>query len=313
MRAVTIDRFKAQGAVRDLPEPSLGPDSVLIRVTCAGVNPVDWKTRDGLVGEREFPLILGQDFAGVVERAGERVARVKAGDRVFGCARDHGSYAEKTVIRDGQQDSPFTTIPDAVSDEQAAALPTPGLTALASLELLGVTKGTSLLIIGAAGAVGAAAVQIADGRGAEVAGVVKAGQAQQARDLGADEVIESSDDLARAVGQRHPAPFDAVFDLVSDGETLKKNVSLVKKGGKLVTTIHVADEQWFRERDIEASNVVMYQTPQSSPQGLDELARMVIDRTLSVEVATQKPLAEAPQVLDDIKSHNIEGKVVLRV
>jgi NADPH:quinone reductase-like Zn-dependent oxidoreductase len=313
MRAIAIDRFKTRGAFREFPEPSLEPDSILIRITCAGINPVDWKIRDGLTGERQFPLILGQDFAGVVVRTGDRVSRVKAGERVFGCARDHGSYAEQTVIRDGQQDSPFTTIPDAVTDEQAAALPTPGLTALASLEILGVTRGTSLLIIGAAGAVGGAAVQIAHQRGAKVAGVVKAGQTQQAQDLGADKVIESSDDLVRSVSERHPEPFAAVFDLVSDAETLKKNAPLVKKGGKLVTTIHVADEQWFRDHDIQATNVVMYETPQSTPQGLDELAQMVVDRTLSVEVTTEKPLDQAPEVLDQVKAGKLQGKVVLRV
>ncbi|MBC5801298.1 MAG: NADP-dependent oxidoreductase [Candidatus Eremiobacteraeota bacterium] len=313
MRAIVIDRFQTQGTLRDVPEPPLEPNSVLIRVTCAGINPVDWKTRDGKTGDRTFPLVLGQDFAGVVERAGDRVGHLKAGDRVFGCARDHGSYAEKTLIRDGQKDSPFTTIPDAMSDEQAAALPTPGLTALASLEILRVARGTSLLIIGAGGAVGAAAVQIARRRGAKVAAVVKAGQAQQATDFGADEVIESSDDLVRAVGERHPHAFDAVFDLVNDGETLKKNAPLVKKGGRLVTTIHVADEPWFRDHDIQATNVVMYETPQSTPQGLDELARMVVDRTLSVEVATEKPLDEAPEVLDEVKAGKLQGKVVLRV
>ena len=313
MRAIVIDRFETPGSLRDFPEPSVDPDSVLIRVTCAGINPVDWKTRDGKSGERTFPMVLGQDFAGVVEGAGDGVSRVKAGERVFGCARDHGSYAEKTLIRDGQQNSPFTQIPDAVTDEQAAALPTPGLTALASLETLGVTRGTSLLIIGAAGAVGAAAVQIAHQRGAKVAAVVKTGQSQQAQDLGADEVIESSDDLVRAVSERHPEPFEAVLDLVNDGETLKKNAPLLIKGGKLVTTIHVADEAWFREHDIVATNVVMYQTPQSTPQGLDELARMVVDRTLSVEVTTQKPLDQAVEVLDEVKAGKMQGKVVLRV
>ncbi|MDQ2908443.1 MAG: NADP-dependent oxidoreductase [Candidatus Eremiobacteraeota bacterium] len=312
MRAITIDRFQTPGSLRDLPEPALEPDAVLVRITCAGVNPVDWKTRDGKSGERSFPLVLGQDFAGVVERAGERIGRVKAGQRVFGCARDHGSYAEATLIRDGQQDSPFTAIPDGVSDEQAAALPTPGLTALASLDILGVTRGTELLIVGAAGAVGGAAVQMAHHRGARVSAVVLPGQAQTAADFGADETIEASDDLARAVRKRHPEPFDAVFDLVSDGETLKKNVPLVKKGGKLVTTIHVADEKWFADQGITATNVVMYETPQSSPQGLDELAKMVVDRALQVEVTTEKPLAQAVSVLDDVKSGKLHGKAVLR-
>lgn len=313
MRAIAIDRFQTPGSLRDLPEPALEPDAVLVRITCAGINPVDWKTRDGKSGERPFPLVLGQDFAGVVERAGERVNRVKPGQRVFGCARDHGSYAEQTLIRDRQQDSPFTTIPDGVTDEQAAALPTPGLTALASLEILGVTRGTELLIVGAAGAVGGAALQMAHHRGARVSAIVLPGQAQEAEDFGADETIEASDDLVGTVQKRHPKPFDAVFDLVSDAETLKKNAPLVKKSGKLVTTIHAADEKWFADHDITATNIVMYETPQSSSQGLDELAKMVVDRTLGVEVTAEKPLAQGVSVLDDVKSGKLHGKVILRV
>jgi D-arabinose 1-dehydrogenase-like Zn-dependent alcohol dehydrogenase len=103
-----------------------------------------------------------------------------------------------------------------------------------------------------------------------------------------------------------------VLDLVSDGETLKRNAPLTEGGGILVTTIHVADEAWFRERDIRAINIVMNQTPQSSPAGLDEVARMVAEGTLVVKIASERPLSEANAVLDGIKSGAIAGKVILR-
>ena len=75
MHAIVIDKFKESGSVRDIPEPALDPNAILVNVTVAGVNPIDWKVRAGEAGEREFPLVLGQDFAGVVEQAGTAVTR----------------------------------------------------------------------------------------------------------------------------------------------------------------------------------------------------------------------------------------------
>jgi NADPH:quinone reductase-like Zn-dependent oxidoreductase len=313
VKAIVIDRFGEAGTVRDIADPVLEPDGVVIRVTRAGINPIDWKVRDGKAGARTFPLVLGQDVAGIVESIGERVSRVKAGDRVFGVARERGGYAEKTMIRDGQNDSPFTRIPDGVSDAQAAALPTPGLTALGSLDVLGVGRATRLLVVGAAGSVGGASVQIAHHRGAHVTGVVRPGQDEDVRRLGADDTTESGADLLAAIRDGKSEAFDAVLDLVNDGETLKKNVGLLRGGGKLVTTIHVADVQWFATCGIEATNIVMNETPQSSPEGLDQLARMVADGILTVDVAAEEPLDEAPRALDDVKSGKLKGKVDLRV
>jgi NADPH:quinone reductase-like Zn-dependent oxidoreductase len=306
MRAVVIDRFATPGQVRDVPPPVVEPDAIVVRITVAGINPIDWKVRDGKAGDRPFPLVLGQDFAGVVESAGDRVHRVKAGDRVFGIARDHGSYAGRTLVRDDLHDSPFSIIPDGVTDEQAAALPTPGLTALASIAALEVGEGTEILILGAGGSVGCTAVQIARGKGARVTAVVRANQRQRVLDLGAREAVESIDGLK-------PGTFDAVLDLISDGETLKKNAPLLKKDGLLVTTIHVADVDWFRAHGVTAINIGLAETPESSPQGLDELAQLVAERKLAVEVAGEKPLSDAAAVLDAVKAGKLSGKIVLKV
>lgn len=312
MRAFVIDRFKDPGGVRDVPDPPMGADDILVRVARAGVNPVDWKIRDGTGGKRSFPLVLGQDFAGVAEAVGANVARIKKGDRVFGCARDHGAYAERTSIAQQQHNSPISVIPDGVTDAVAAALPTPALTALAALAILGMSRRTSLVVIGAAGAVGSAAVQIARREGAHVTAVVKPGQGEAVRKLGADTVIETDGEILAAIKERRTEPFDAMLDLVNDGETLKKHAELLGGGSKLVTTIHVADEAWFRERGIEATNIVMNETPQSSAAGLDELTAMVLDGTLSVTVGAERPLADAGTVLDNMKAGKGGGKTVLR-
>jgi NADPH:quinone reductase-like Zn-dependent oxidoreductase len=313
MKAATIDSFSTPARVHFVNEPVLQDESVIFRVTAAGVNPVDWKTRDGLAGKRSFPLTLGQDFAGVVLRVGKGIVRVKRGDRIFGCARAHGSYAEIGEIRDGMADSPFTRIPANVSDAQAAALPTPALTALASLEALAVRYGTKLLILGAAGAVGSIALQLARMRGASITAVVKNGQEPRSRSMGASSVVSAtSDDTLSAVRAVHPEPFDAVRDLVSGGDELKRNAPLSTSGGILVTTIHDADVPWFRQLNICAINITMSKTPQSSPAALDDIAHMVANGTLLVEIASERPLDEANAVLDEIKAGVITGKVILR-
>ena len=313
MHAIVIDKFNEAGSVRQMPEPPLDRNAVLVRVSVAGVNPVDWKVRAGKAGERNFPLVLGQDFAGSIEAVGDGVERVTVGDRVFGCARDHGSYAEETLIPDLDKSSPFTKIPEGIDDVHAAALPTPGLTALASLDWLEVGGGTELLVIGAAGAVGSAAVQIARKRKAVVTAVVKPGQGDEAREFGAATVVEASGDFLDAVRSAHPKPFAATLDLVSSGEELQHHLPLYAKGGKLVTTIHVAEVDWFLERGIDANNIVMSETDASSPRGLETLAELVLTGDLRVPIASERPLTEAAKVLDELEAGKLGGKIVLRV
>lgn len=315
MRAFAIDHPGERGSLRDLPVPALDAASVLVRVAVAGANPVDWKNREGRYGGGgASPRILGQDFAGIVERAGDGVTDLRTGDRVFGIARTHGGYAEYTVVPTDARGEPVATIPQNLSDEHAAALPTPGLTALAALELLGAGAQTTLVILGAAGAVGGFATQMARARGAHVTGTVN-GDPDVARSLGAEDVFDAKDgDVYAAIRTRHPDGVDAVLDLVSsDGEAIKGAARIVRDGGKLVSTNHAADEAWFASKGIQATNIVMNQTPQSSRAGLERIARMAVDGTITVRVAAVRPLADAADVLDGMKNHTLDGKIVLAV
>jgi NADPH:quinone reductase-like Zn-dependent oxidoreductase len=312
MKAFVIDAFRTAGVLRDQSEPPAGDYGIRVAVHVAGVNPIDWKIRDGEAGPRRFPLVLGQDFAGLVE-AVSGTPHAQIGERVYGIARANGGYAEKTALPNAAQDSPYARLPDELSDAVAAALPTPGLTALASLAVLNVAANTRLLIVGAAGAVGRTALQVASHSGAAVTAVVRPGQAAQIRGCGAKDVVEAAGDAGAALGKDHAGAFEAVLDLVSDGETLKANVSLVRPGGKLVTTVHVADEAWFAERGITATNIVMNKTPQSSQRGLDELARLVISGVVSIDAPTERPLRDAGAVLDGLKARTLSGKFVLRI
>jgi hypothetical protein len=167
MRAAAVRKLGEAPVITDLPVPG-GQDSVLIRVSYAGVNPVDWQLVDQLTPGSSFPFVVGVDVAGVVEHVPARELDLHVGDRVFGMARSHGSYAEYTAVPASARTEPLARIPGNVPDDQAAALPVAGIAALGSLELLALAPGERLVVMGAAGAVGGYAVQMAVARGAYV-------------------------------------------------------------------------------------------------------------------------------------------------
>jgi len=164
-----------------------------------------------------------------------------------------------------------------VTDEQAAALPIPGVTALGALDLLGVSAGRHLVVMGATGGVGGYAVQMARSRGAHVIATVR-GDADEARRLGAEEVYDTEAvDAVNALRASHPDGVDAVLDLVNGSDAIRRDAEILKSGGSLVSTIHAADEGWFAERKVTAHNIAPNANPLSSPQGLTKLARMLAD------------------------------------
>jgi|GEM_PF-5705897 len=167
MRAFAVRSFGEPASVHDQPVPAAN-DAVLIRVRFAGVNPPDNNLLGRLTAASSYPFVVGIDFAGVAERVPTGDHGLRAGDRVFGMARTHGAYGEYTAVAPAAQLEPGARIPDGVADDQAAALPIPATTALRTVELLQVAAGQHVLVMGAAGAVGGYAVQIARTRGAHV-------------------------------------------------------------------------------------------------------------------------------------------------
>src|SRR5277367_6607870 len=213
MRAFAVRKFGEAPALQDLPMPS-ADGAFLIRVKYAGVNPIDYKLLAQLTSASTYPFVMGVDFAGVVERAPRGQSDLQVGDRIFGIARTHGSYAEYTAVAPGAKTEPLARIPDGVSDEQAAALPVAAITALGTLDVLGVTAGQRLVVMGATGGVGGYAVQIARARGVHVIATVR-GDTEEARRLGAEEVYDTSRvELSDALRAAHPDGVDAVLDLV---------------------------------------------------------------------------------------------------
>jgi NADPH:quinone reductase-like Zn-dependent oxidoreductase len=311
MRAFAVRKFGETAALQDLPIPDAA-DALLVSVKFAGVNPIDYKLIERLAADSVYPFVLGADFSGLVERVPDGHTDFKVGDRIFGMARKHGSYADYTSVAAGGG-LPVAKIPDGVTDEQAAALPIPAITALGSLELLNLKPSQSLLVTGASGAVGGYAVQMARSRGVRVIGTVR-GDADEARRLGLDEIYDTaSGDVFDAIHKAHTDGVDAVLDLVNGPDAIKRDAEILKPGGSLVSTIYAADEKWFAERKIKAHNIVGNTNPFSTPQGLTQVVQMLAAGTITARIQSTVELSDAGQLLEKLKKGGLRGKALIHV
>jgi NADPH:quinone reductase-like Zn-dependent oxidoreductase len=231
MQAVTYHEYGDPSVlkVEEVPEPHAGPGQVRIRVAAASVNPIDWKFRAGYLQEMmplQLPAIPGRDAAGVVDEVGAGVAGTTVGERVFGLS-DTGTTAEYAVL------TAWAPVPDGWTAEQAAAAGVAGETAIRVLDLLDVGAGSTLLIEGAAGGVGSAAVQIAAARGATVIGTASEGNHEFLRSLGATPTTYGPG-LPERVSALAGDGVDAVFDAVGSGSLLDL-IKIARSASQVVT------------------------------------------------------------------------------
>ena len=312
MRAFAVRSFGEPPSVHDLPVPA-ADGTVLIRGRSAGVNPLDSNLLGRLTAASSYPFVAGIDFAGVAERVPAGDHGLQAGDRVFGMARTHGSYAEYTAAAPGATLEPVARIPDGVTDDQAAALPIPATTALRTIDLLEVTAGQQVVVMGATGGVGGYAVQMARSRGAHVIATVR-GDADEARRLGAEEVYDSqAGDVIAALRSAHPDGVDAVLDLVNGPDDIRRDAEVIRPAGRLVSTIFAADEGWFAQRQITAHNHASSANPLISPQGLATVAQMLADGTITARIRSTAGLDAAGQILDELRHGGLRGKAVIHL
>jgi NADPH:quinone reductase-like Zn-dependent oxidoreductase len=313
LHAIAEDRFGGPVALMDLPTPKIGADEVLIRIRAAGVNPFDWKVADGELKdemEHRFPLILGFDAAGVVERVGSEVTDLAAGDEVYG-------YLSKPVIGEGTYaeyvGAPATIVarkPKSVGFGESAALPMPGLTALNLVDAVNLQEGEIVLILGATGGVGSYAIQLAARLGARVIATARQGNEAFVRELGAAETIDhSKGSLVEVVRAAYPNGIDAVIDLVSDREALGRIAGLLREGGRLASSVYAVDVEELAERGIEATNIGI----QPNARQLEELSRLVDAGELTVRLARTFPLEGASEALKESRTGHVRGKIVLLV
>lgn len=311
MRAFAVRNFGEAPALYDLPIPT-ADNAFLIRVKYAGIDPLDNILVEQLTATSKYPFVLGIDFAGIIERAPEEELSLRTGERIFGMARTHGAYAEYTAVAPGVKTEPLARIPNGVTNEQAAALPIAAITALRSLELLGVTPGQRLVVMGATGGVGGYAVQMARDRGVRVIATVR-GDVDEARRIGAEEVYNTKAvDVFDALRTSHPDGVEAVLNLVNGSDAIRRDAEILKSGGGLVSTRYAAEEEWFAERRINAFNISSITNPLSSPQGLTKVARMLADGTITARIHSTIQLDHIGEMGEKLRNGSLHGKAVIR-
>ena len=301
---MAYDRFGDDDVLQlrdDLPDPPVGPDTVLVRVHAAGVNPVDMAIRAGYLAgayPHHFPIVPGWDVAGVVEAAGPAVVTFKAGDEVFGYVRrDDVQWGTAAELVPAPQRC-LAHKPQSLSFAEAGALPLAGLTAYQALtEALDVGEGDRVLVHRASGGVGFNAVQIAVALGAHVIGTASPRNHGFLRDAGAAEVLDYS---AGPISGQLSEPVDAVLDLVG-GPALADAPDQVRDRARLVSVVHPA------VRDLGGRYVFV----RPDHHDLEELGRMADAGQLRVPIAKAFPLERTAEAQRLVAGGHVRGKVVV--
>jgi len=313
MKCIGIDSFGGREKLQlmELPVPEVGPDEILIRVKAAGVNPVDWKIRAGFLEGRlphQFPIILGWDAAGVIEKVGANVTRLQVSDEVMTYARkpiiQWGTYAEYLVV----PESNVAKKPAKLAFEEAAALPLAGLTAYQALfDALKLQKGKTILIHAGAGGVGSYAIQLAKDIGAHVITTASKKNYDYVKTLGADQAIDYNEaDFRAVIKETYPDGIDTVFDLIG-GDIQEQSFEVLKDRGRFVSILAIPNEEKFKQQGYAIHYVFV--APNASQ--LEQLAQMVDTEKLKVFVTATFPLAEAARAHEQIESGHTCGKIVL--
>lgn len=298
MRAVVVAAGPVLG-VQSVPVPKPTAGEVLIRVRAAGVNPVDWK-----VASRRIGSVPGTDVAGTIDSIGEGVSGWKPGDAVLGFARQSGSYAEYAII----PGSSIAAKPTSLTFEQAAGIPIAGETAWRSLhEAARVERGQTVLIHGAAGGVGSAAVQIAKAAGARVIGTASPNNHEFLRSLGVDQVIDyrsqKFEDLVKNV--------DVVLN-TADADTNARSIGVVRVGGTLVSIVGPPNGAACEQAKIRC---VSPDRGSGAPVSelLSKVGELAAAGKLKVFVEETYPLADAAKAWDKSRAGHTRGKLIILV
>src|SRR3989338_2313409 len=311
MKAAQITSYGGSEVVEikdNVALPLLSVGRVIIEARAAGVNPVDWKIREGYlqkIAPLQFPATLGGDFSGVIIKVGEGVSGFNEGDEVYGTAlalgSGSGSFAEFIAA-----DVKFIAKkPENTSNVEAAALPLAGVSALQALtEHIGLKKGQKILIHGGAGGIGSLAIQIAKHLGAYVATTVSERDKEFVKKLGANEVI----DYKNQYFSKMLKDYDAVFDTVG-GETYRNSFSVLKKGGVVVSMIEEPRAELMEKYEVKAVS----QSTSVNNEMLSKLAKLVDEGSVKVHIDKIFTLEQSGEALAYMQNGHPLGKVVVRI
>lgn len=331
MRAMVIDRYgKVPMRLEEMPTPEIGEYEVLAEIHAASINPIDFKIRDGkvkLLIKYQMPLILGNDFSGVVAKVGAKVTRFKVGDEIYARPRKSkiGTFAEYIAIHEDD----IALKPRNLSFEEAASIPLVGLTSYQALtDILQLQKGQKILIQAGAGGVGTFAIQLAKLMGATVATTASEAGENLVKSLGADEIINYKTEKFEEILKN----YDAVFDTLG-GKTLEKSFKVIKRGGKIVSVSGLPNARFGKEygsgyfktflfsaasyklTSLEKKHNVLYTFLFMKPSG--EQLRIIAD---FIETGKIKPIIDnvfpfenAQKAMEYAESGRAKGKIILKI
>jgi NADPH:quinone reductase-like Zn-dependent oxidoreductase len=308
MKAIRIHEFGGAEVLKyeEAPRPVPAADEVLIKVYASGVNPVDYKMREGLAQSLfpiDLPFIPGWDVSGEIEEVGNDILTFKKGDEVYGRPdlTRNGTYAEYVAVKADE----VNFKPQSLDHDKAAAVPLAGLTAWQGLFDYGKLKeGQKVLIHAAAGGVGSFAVQLAKWKGARVIGTTSEQNIDFIFDLGADGAI----DYNHQKFETKITGVDLVFDLVG-GDTQKRSLKVIKKGGRLITT---GQPQYAEEAKAKGIHLQSFLT-KSFPEELQQLANLIDSGKIKPVIGQKFALKDAAAAQTEIEKGHTRGKIVLTV
>jgi 2-desacetyl-2-hydroxyethyl bacteriochlorophyllide A dehydrogenase len=306
MKAVVAHEYGAPEVLKfeDVPRPEPNDDEALVRVIASSVNPADPLTLSGKYAKEfgtHLPLIPGYDIAGVVEKAGSNVTKLKVGDAVYGYPTFGGGWADYVTVKEWE----VAAKPKSLTFVEAAAVPMGALTAWQALvDVAKLQPGQTILIHGGSGGVGSFAVQIAKARGARVIATASTANQDLLKQLGADVAVDYTktkfEDVAKDV--------DVVLDPVGK-ETLARSYDVVKKGGIVMSLVARPDPAKLKKRWIRGAGISVH----PDAEDLTEIAQLIDAGKIKPIVTRVRPLSEAVAAQEQAATHHTRGKVVLRI
>ena len=308
MKAVVTHEYGGPEVLKyeEISRPEPKDDQVLVRVIAGGVNPVDGMIRSGMFakeGNRVFPIILGGDVAGVVERVGSTITKFRAGDPVFAYVslNNSGGYAQYALVTEREA----APKPKSLTCVEAAAVPIVALTAWQGLvDTAKLSVGQTVLVHGGSGGVGSFAIQIAKARGAKVIATASTANQDFLKQLGADVAIDYTkqkfEDVAKDV--------DVVLDSIGR-DTLARSYGVVKKGGIIVSIVARPKDSELQKHGIRGAALSV----EPNSEELAEIGKLIDDKKIKVVVSQTFPLSEAMKAQEQVATGHTRGKIVLTV
>ena len=306
MRAVVAHEYGAPDVLKieQVQRPEPNEDEALVRVIASSVNPADPLTLSGKYAKEfgtHLPLIPGYDIAGVVEKTGANLTKLKVGDAVYGYPTFGGGWADYVTVKEWE----VAAKPKSLNFVEAAAVPMGALTAWQALvDVAKLQPGQTILIHGGSGGVGSFAVQIAKARGARVIATASTANQDVLKQLGADVAVDYTktkfEDVAKDV--------DAVLDPVGK-ETLARSYGVVKKGGIVMSLVARPDPAELQKHGIRGAGISAH----ADADDLTEIAQLIDAGKIKPIVTEVLPLTDAVKAQQQAATHHTRGKVVLRI